>query len=83
MWVLDRMDPGLASHNVAGLVALTGSLDVGAPRAALAAAVARHEVLRTTLRECDGEPAQGRGGCGVARLARDRSIHSGRSRRRT
>lgn len=50
------MDPGLATHNVAGLVELTGSLDIDALRAALVAAVARHEVLRTTLRERDGEP---------------------------
>jgi len=56
LWVLDRMDPGLATHNVAGLVELTGSLDIDALRAALVAAVARHEVLRTTLRERDGEP---------------------------
>src|SRR5690606_11068991 len=46
------------AHNVAGLVELTGPLDVDALRAALVAVVARHEVLRTTLREHAGEPVQ-------------------------
>ncbi len=52
------MDPELPTYNMPWLVELTGLLDVDALRAALAAALSRHEALRTTLREVDGEPVQ-------------------------
>ncbi len=58
LWVLERISPTGAAYNVLGLRRLTGPLD----RAALAAAVrdvtARHEALRTTVREDADGPYQ-------------------------
>jgi len=59
LWFLDRLGSGSAytiAH--AGSFRLRGRLDVDALRHALDALVARHESLRTTFREVDGEPMQ-------------------------
>jgi len=57
-WWLDRLDPGLPTYNVPWSVELTGPLDEQALRSVLQSAVDRHEALRTTLREADGDPVQ-------------------------
>ena len=59
LWFLDRLGSGSAytiAH--AGAFRLRGRLDVDALRRALDALLARHESLRTTFREVDGEPMQ-------------------------
>ncbi|TCO55606.1 non-ribosomal peptide synthetase [Actinocrispum wychmicini] len=58
LWFLDRLEPGSSAYNVPVAVRLHGDLDVAALRRALTALVARHEALRTTFREVDGEPMQ-------------------------
>ena len=58
LWFLDRLDPGNAAYVVAHGLRFTGTLDTDVVRLALAHLVARHEVLRTTFAEIDGEPRQ-------------------------
>ena len=58
LWFLDLLDPGAATYNIAGLLELSGSLDVAALQAALAAVAARHEILRTTFLDVRGNPVQ-------------------------
>jgi amino acid adenylation domain-containing protein len=56
LWFLDQLRPGAADYNLPMLVRLRGRPDAGALRAALAAIIARHEVLRTRYAVVDGEP---------------------------
>ena len=58
LWFLERLDPGRPTYNVPVALRLRGALDATALERALAALVARHEVLRTTLPEVDGHPVQ-------------------------
>ncbi|MEU0236701.1 amino acid adenylation domain-containing protein [Nocardiopsis sp. NPDC006198] len=58
LWVLDQMRPGRTDYNSALVLRLTGDLDAGALRRSLTALVHRHESLRTTFTEVDGEGRQ-------------------------
>ncbi|HEU4557299.1 MAG TPA: non-ribosomal peptide synthase/polyketide synthase, partial [Longimicrobium sp.] len=58
LWFLDRMEPGDASHNIVRALHLAGALDMPALVRALGEVVRRHEVLRTTFGEVDGQPVQ-------------------------
>ena len=58
MWFLDQLDPGSPAYNIAAAVRLEGALDVDALRRAFAGVAARHEALRTTLRNDKGLPVQ-------------------------
>ncbi|MEU1981377.1 amino acid adenylation domain-containing protein [Nocardia sp. NPDC019395] len=58
MWFLNRFEPESAAYNIPVMLRLTGKLNTGALRAALADVVARHEVLRTIYPETAGEPRQ-------------------------
>ncbi|CCH32938.1 non-ribosomal peptide synthetase [Actinosynnema sp. NPDC047251] len=58
LWFLDRLSPGLPTYNIVLCLRLRGALDVAALEFALATVVARHETLRTSLRELDGGPCQ-------------------------
>jgi amino acid adenylation domain-containing protein len=55
LWFLHRLDPGSPAYNMPGLMRID---DPAGIEAALAAIVARHEALRTTFPEIDGEPYQ-------------------------
>jgi amino acid adenylation domain-containing protein len=58
LFLLDRIMPGLAAYNVPTLMRVRATLDGALLKQALDAIVARHEILRTTIRLIDGAPAQ-------------------------
>jgi amino acid adenylation domain-containing protein len=55
MWFLDELEPGSSAYIIPMAVRLRGALDVAALRRALHAVVARHESLRTTIADVDGD----------------------------
>lgn len=58
LWFLDRLDPLQSTYNQSVAWRLTGDLDIAILAASLTQIVSRHEVLRTTFEEADGEPTQ-------------------------
>ncbi|WP_066907175.1 SDR family NAD(P)-dependent oxidoreductase [Millisia brevis] len=58
MWYLSQLDPAATAYNVVVSLRLIGSLSPEALQGALADVVARHEILRTTFVEVDGELLQ-------------------------
>ncbi|MFF3484391.1 amino acid adenylation domain-containing protein [Streptomyces sp. NPDC002701] len=56
LWYLDRLHPASPLYNIPADLRLRGPLDVAALRGALRDLSARHEVLRTCVRDDDGEP---------------------------
>ncbi|HEX2081690.1 MAG TPA: amino acid adenylation domain-containing protein, partial [Longimicrobium sp.] len=58
LWFLDRLAPGGAAYNLLVSLRLHGPVSVDALRAALDEIVRRHEVLRSVVRDVDGEPEQ-------------------------
>ncbi|MGW3593132.1 condensation domain-containing protein, partial [Streptomyces fungicidicus] len=54
LWFIDRLEPDSGLYNVPFAVRMTGELDRGALRQALADVVARHESLRTVFPEEGG-----------------------------
>ncbi|HEY0016585.1 MAG TPA: amino acid adenylation domain-containing protein [Longimicrobium sp.] len=58
LWFLDRMSPASAVYNVPTAVRVRGALDQGALRRALDEVVRRHEVLRSSYTQVEGEPVQ-------------------------
>ncbi|RKG80214.1 amino acid adenylation domain-containing protein, partial [Corallococcus sp. CA049B] len=58
LWFLDQLTPGDASYNIPTALRLTGPVDVESLRRAFEALVARHDSLRTTVHEVQGQAAQ-------------------------
>ncbi|WP_375743996.1 non-ribosomal peptide synthase/polyketide synthase [Corallococcus interemptor] len=58
LWFLDQLTPGDASYNISSALSLKGHVDVESLRRAFEALVARHEALRTTFREHQGDALQ-------------------------
>ncbi|USJ00461.1 amino acid adenylation domain-containing protein [Xanthomonas prunicola] len=59
MWLLARLDPQASiTYHIANGVRLIGELDIDALQAALDRIVARHEILRTSLVEVNGQLRQ-------------------------
>ncbi len=58
MWLAARMDPESPAYVIGMSLRLTGQLDRGALRRALAEVVRRHEALRMRFAEIAGEPFQ-------------------------
>ncbi|SCK04890.1 non-ribosomal peptide synthase domain TIGR01720/amino acid adenylation domain-containing protein [Streptomyces sp. WMMB 714] len=58
MWFLDQLTPGSATYNIPAAVRVHGPLDVELWDRSLREIVRRHESLRTTFDEVDGEPVQ-------------------------
>ncbi|RKI64338.1 non-ribosomal peptide synthetase, partial [Corallococcus sp. AB049A] len=58
LWLLDQLQPEDASYNLPAALQLSGQVDAEALRHAFEALVARHESLRTTFHEHQGQPTQ-------------------------
>ncbi|MEU0005141.1 non-ribosomal peptide synthase/polyketide synthase [Streptomyces sp. NPDC006314] len=58
LWFLDRFEPDSTEYTTLSVLRLRGPLDEVALRAALDGLVARHEALRTTFEEHDGQARQ-------------------------
>ncbi|MFD7865255.1 condensation domain-containing protein [Streptomyces sp. NPDC059783] len=58
LWFLQRLAPESTAYNTPVLWRIAGSVDQIAVSAALSRLTARHEVLRTSFPERDGEPVQ-------------------------
>ncbi|WP_235024973.1 condensation domain-containing protein, partial [Caballeronia arvi] len=58
LWFLEQLNPGQSTYNIPIAVRLSGSLDVGAFQVALNTLVARHESLRTSFAQHDGQAVQ-------------------------
>jgi amino acid adenylation domain-containing protein len=58
LWLIDRLDPGNISYNSSATIHLVGSLHVAALEQTFNEIIRRHEVLRTTFDEIDGQPFQ-------------------------
>ncbi|MGH3158112.1 MAG: condensation domain-containing protein, partial [Streptosporangiaceae bacterium] len=58
VWFLEQFEPGTAQHNMPTVLALDGDLDVAALQRALDTLAVRHESLRTTLVQRDGQAMQ-------------------------
>ena len=58
LWFIDQLEPGNPVYNTTRGVRLRGQLDVAALERALTELVRRHEALRTTFRDVQGEPVQ-------------------------
>jgi amino acid adenylation domain-containing protein len=58
LWFLEQLAPGSAAYNIPSAVRIRGPLDLTAWRLACVEIVRRHEALRTTFDQVDGEPVQ-------------------------
>ena len=58
MWVLQQLEPHSTAFNISVGIRLAGHLNQAALGQALAAIIARHEVLRMTIPTKDGQPVQ-------------------------
>ncbi|HEU4562948.1 MAG TPA: non-ribosomal peptide synthase/polyketide synthase, partial [Longimicrobium sp.] len=58
LWFIDQLEGAGAAYHIPTRQRLRGELDRGALRRALDRIVARHEALRTTFAEVNGEPVQ-------------------------
>ena len=58
LWFLEQLQPGSSVFHIPFALTLTGPLDVPALQCSLQSLVDRHEVLRSTVHNDDGEPWQ-------------------------
>jgi amino acid adenylation domain-containing protein len=58
LWFLDQLVPGSAAYNVPTAVRLLGPLDLALWQRCCNEIVRRHEALRTTFADVDGQPVQ-------------------------
>jgi syringomycin synthetase protein SyrE len=58
LWFIDQLDPGNTLYNVPAAFRVRGHLDPALLERSFAEIIARHEILRTTFRDVDGEPMQ-------------------------
>ncbi len=58
LWFLSQLEPDNPSYNLPQILRLKGELNVDSLEQSINAIIARHESLRTTFKEVDGEPVQ-------------------------
>ncbi|MFP5264051.1 MAG: amino acid adenylation domain-containing protein, partial [Blastocatellia bacterium] len=58
LWFLDQLETEKAVYNMAAAERLVGRLDIATLERALSEIISRHEILRTTFAEYEGEPVQ-------------------------
>src|ERR1700726_3289233 len=58
MWFLDRLSPGRGLYNIPAAVHLERGVDAQVLEQSVNELVRRHETLRTTFRDVEGEPQQ-------------------------
>ena len=58
LWFLDQLEPGSAVYNCPAAVRFTGALNIAALEQSFNEVVRRHEVLRTSFINRDGDPVQ-------------------------
>ncbi|MGA9768120.1 MAG: amino acid adenylation domain-containing protein, partial [Blastocatellia bacterium] len=58
LWFIDQLEPGSSAYNVPTAVRLRGELDVAALRRSISEIIRRHEVLRTSFPQREGQPFQ-------------------------
>nr|WP_275899245.1 non-ribosomal peptide synthetase [Pyxidicoccus caerfyrddinensis] len=58
LWFIDQLEPGGSSYSIPRFIRMQGSLDVAALRLSFEELVRRHEALRTTFTQQDGQPLQ-------------------------
>lgn len=58
LWFLEQLDPGNATYNMTSSVTVIGRPDVAALRSSLTEIVRRHESLRTSFHQENGQPYQ-------------------------
>ncbi|HEY0079201.1 MAG TPA: amino acid adenylation domain-containing protein [Pyrinomonadaceae bacterium] len=58
LWFLQQWEQASAAYNVPAAVRLLGRLDVAALERSIEAILNRHEALRTTFKDVDGQPVQ-------------------------
>jgi amino acid adenylation domain-containing protein len=56
LWFLNQLDPESTAYNIGAVIRMTGVVNLNALERSLAAIVRRHEALRTTFRQAEGEP---------------------------
>jgi amino acid adenylation domain-containing protein len=56
LWFLNQMDPGRSHYNIGGGIRYRGKLDIEILERAIHQLAVRHESLRTSIGERDGEP---------------------------
>ncbi len=58
LWFIDQLEQGSPFYNIPSAVRLQGPLNLQALRESFDEIIRRHEALRTSFREVDGQPAQ-------------------------
>ncbi len=58
LWYLQKVDPNLSAYNIPAAFRIRGDLDSSALEQALNDVIARHEILRSCIKEVDGQPLQ-------------------------
>ena len=58
LWVMDKLDPGTTAFNLPTIVRISGQFNISIIEQTLSEIVRRHESLRTTFAEVDGQPVQ-------------------------
>ncbi|MFD2169214.1 amino acid adenylation domain-containing protein [Tumebacillus lipolyticus] len=58
LWFLEQLDPGNVAHNVPEIMRIIGPLDLQAVERSLQTMFERHDILRTTFADRDGQAMQ-------------------------